>query len=494
MLHPAHLTLMLPFEHEPNTLHTEKEEVLDHCGLLAVLASEDTQLFPLIYPALQLLQTRGYDGAGVCAVTASEHVMEVRGVGKISDVFAAEKMSTHFLNSWEAYLWMLQVRYGTSGEAVVGNAQPLWCEHVSGERALVIHNGQFFESPEERETFLSDTHAFVERLANTPGESWADRIHACLLNERGAFSLVIAPVGAEKELFLARDSRGIRPLAYGMSNSGEWVAASETSALKQLGVEDVQFVAAGEILRLTADGEEIVGWLPMETPAHCSFESVYIMDGGSLAQTPVERDVYAHRYQTGIMLAMQEMADPLGLRPEDIDMVMGIPGTGIAGGEGYAAWMGAEYVQAIVDSREDNERTFMQSDLGSILQKVLGHFNFDADAIRGKRVVLVDDSLVRGNVSLGLVRLLKEVYGATEVHFRVVCPMITNTCHLGVNTRRQEELLAFQKLYDISAMRDAIAADSLRFLNGEGLSMVLGNTDTGNGLCMGCMVGFEHPV
>ncbi len=174
-------------------------------------------------------------------------------------------------------------------------------------------------------------------------------------------------------------------------------------------------------------------------------------------------------------------------------MVIGVPGTGIPGGQAFAEALGLRYAQLIEDkTKQTDQRTFMHADLDSILQKVLDHFDFKAEELRGQRVCLVDDSIVRGNITTGLVRLLKEYYGVREVHIRVLSPRIDKACHFGVNTRDEQRLIARGK--SVEEIRQKIGATTLAYLSAEGLKEALGGSPDAEGFCLGCMANHHPPV
>ncbi|MCX6794286.1 MAG: hypothetical protein NTY06_04260 [Candidatus Gottesmanbacteria bacterium] len=485
----------------PNIESIDREPVIDHCGVVGLLSIQPMELFMIGLAGLKALQTRGQDGAGFCALTSEGAIVNYKAEGMIRDVFSAKVVEK--FRGTQARIFGYQTRYGTNGSFHPENTQPFGAQHeLTGESFFVAHNGEFSTKPGDTDTQTSDTAKFVRTLARTPGDTWETRIREALSSVHGAWSLII---GTRDALFLSRDPRGIRPLSFGFYTHAAtgvtvWAAASETAALRAMGVKTFYDVKPGEILRIDADGVH-----PHEGNneisdadvrlAACTFEGIYIQDGYSLLHQPrIGRDtetvptVDAFREACGRILAQEAP-----ISPDEVDFAIGIPGTGITGGEAYAEALGIPYFQAITDHISDNNpRTFIMADLERILQAVLEHFDFDADALKGKRVVLIDDSIVRGNIMTGLVGLLKEKCGVLSTHIRVLCPMIDKGCHLGLNTRNQVQLIAFREEDDVGRIRQVLGADSLAYLSPDGLKRAFGKkTDE---YCYGCMVGHHPPI
>ncbi|MCX6792262.1 MAG: hypothetical protein NT149_04465 [Candidatus Gottesmanbacteria bacterium] len=479
----------------------EREPVLDHCGIVGIMSSQPLELFQTGLAGLTALQTRGQDGAGFCALTDDGAIVSHKATGMIRNVFTDEVKEKY--RGTIAKVFGYQTRYGTNGSFQPENTQPFSAQHeLSGESFFVAHNGEFSVKPGDSDIQTSDTAKFVRALARTAGETWESRIQEALSHEHGAWSLII---GTNEALFLSRDSLGIRPLSFGFyldpdTGATVWSAASETSALEAMGVKTFYDVKPGEMIRIDPDGAHSLAESPKLSKkgiiyAACSFEGIYIEENSSVLHQPRDSreqintpTVQEFRHACGRILAQEAP-----LSPNEVDLAIGIPGTGIDGGEAYASATAIPYIQAISDLLPQNDpRTFMTADLDTILQKVLEHFNFDADALKGKRVVLIDDSIVRGNIMTGLVRLLKEQYGVRSVHIRVLSPMIDNPCYLGVNTRTKEQLIAYREQDDVERIRNVFGADSLAYLSTNGLKQAFG--DNPNGYCYGCMIGHHPPV
>ena len=479
---------------------SERLPLQDHCGIVAAFASQDTPFFPSALNGLRVLQTRGYDGAGFCALDSLGRVYQHKGIGMVNEVFSQSVQQT--LIPTMARVWICQVRYGTNGGFIPDNVQPFIDYHkLSGEPFMVAHNGQFSASVNEKQTAFSDTQLFTKRLGSALEKTWDDRIVHILQNTRGAWSLAI---GTKDALYVARDPYGFRPLTYGhiwneTKNQFIWVAASETSALDAMGAADIFELLPGGIAKITENGLTLLTKTEKHKRALCIFENIYIHHGAGRAHLPRTNQrairksptVDDIRRRCGKILAREA---PLTYR--DVDIVVGVPGTGIEGGMVYARSLDLPYFQAISDAATNltEQRTFMTADIDSIYQKVLKHFRFDIQSLKNRRVVLVDDSIVRGNIAKGLIFLLKTHYHVPTVHMRVLSPPIDKSCHLGVNTRTNKELIAARLDGDVERIRLEFGAESLAYLSAHGLKEAITGDPKATGFCMGCMAGHRPPI
>lgn len=460
---------------------------------------------------LETEQTRGYDGAGVVALHTDGKMSVLKGTGLITTVFNRESV-----RDWvdlEAETFVMQTRYGTAGNNDVDNVQPFACHsQTDGNPFIFVHNGQFAKDPNHpRDGDRSDSYRFAEELSRAPENSWEQRLIRLQQESRGAWSTIVA---IKNGLFLSRDPRGIRPLVYGQVNNspGVWAAASETTALDAMGVTKPTEVLPGTIVRISTDGAEIIhndqsGF----SPTMCLFEDIYIQEGSSRVLAPRQHPeeirgaiaVDGFRRECGRILAAEAP-----LRTAQVDFIFGVPATGIAGAKKYAAACGLPYFQLVHDrSPKDDQRTFMHANINSIATEVLRHFHIDPlFSLDGRRIGLVDDSLVRGNITRGLISLLRSS-GVAEVHVRILSPMIDKACFLGINTRHNEEMIAFQQRHETDDLSDpaarerlaqrigaAIGADSLAFLSDRGLYEATGRMPAKGGFCLGCMVNHEAPL
>ena len=472
----------------------EVEPLQDHCGIVGIYSVQPAPLLESGYQALLQIQTRGYDGAGALAVFQAGTRMIYKNEGTIREVF-----DTDLRRSWDSRAVkqvILQTRYGTNGSFDFTNLQPFTGlqSHIEQQFAIV-HNGQFSQEINQ-DPYRSDTHHFAKQIEYSKEDSWPSILTTVLKNKTGAWSLIIS---TDEGMYLSRDPQGIRPLYYSqltVNNNTQFLVASETASLKQLGANTFIEVPPGGLVKINDQGvHHLVKPDTTRNLSACSFEGVYLRNQSSQGIKPtVERPtVKDERYYAGQILASEEQVD--WSQKENL-MVIGIPGTAIPGGQGYADALGLEYSQAIEDQAtpEEEQRTFMQAQKEEIYNKVLNHFKFDKDKLKGKEVILVDDSLVRGNISKGIIHLLKKYYGVSKVHFRVLSPPIDDGCHLGVNTRSTEELAWHQFGQSVEGIRLAIGAETLQFLSSQGLAKSMLGVPDYSSLCMGCMNGHSHPI
>ncbi|RJR16377.1 hypothetical protein C4579_00260 [Candidatus Microgenomates bacterium] len=477
----------------------EKEPLKDHCGIVAAFSTDDYPFFETGLKGLRILQTRGYDGAGFCAITKFGKTKTYKGIGMVNEVFSDGKRKN--FASFPAQQWVYQVRYGTQGIVNDANVQPVLLKHRDGDWFCVAHNGQFAKDRNKREEKLSDTVLFAQELARSREASWDERIVTLLQSKRGAWSLVIA---TKNGLYLARDPLGIRPLTYGHlidKKSGELIfcVASETGALEQMGVTDFFEMLPGTIARYNDQGLHILHQDKPHQTALCVFENIYIQHGAGRAHLPRKGNRQINRSPTIDDVRRKSgkiLAREAPIKKSDADIIIGVPGTGIEGGMSFARAVNIPYFQAITDIWDEpyEQRTFMSAKISDIYQKVLDHFHFDAASLKDRSVVLVDDSIVRGNITKGLVYLLKKFYNVHAVHLRILCPPIDKPCHLGVNTRSAKELIAARLSGNIEKISKALGANSLAFLSVSGLKEAMYTPKNKNGFCTGCMSGEQYPI
>lgn len=504
-----------------NIVNKEKEPLQDNCGFVAILSTQEIDAMTAGFAGLYKLQTRGYDGAGVCAIDKDGKVKSHYGEGMITDALggAFEEFSNN-----KSKTWMFQTRYGTNGKTSKDNLQPLVRQSRNGESVTMITNGQY--AYEDDPGGKSDTVQFIEELISLPGKNWDEKISHMHNTIEGAGSTVINVGGST---YIMRDKHGIRPLALGVRarprNTKEvYMVASETAALKAMGVSEFREVMPGEIIKINDEGLTLLQEARSGTPqAPCSFENAYIQNGRSsihrVRQNPYEineeKTSASFRRRTGELLAAKEDQEFLA----NMDFVVGIPGTGIEGGRAYAQAAGIPYIQVIADKRpsELDERTFMQPDIqdkspDEIKETIEKKFVPYTPVIKDKKIVHVDDSVVRGNMGGNLIKLFKRPveeggYGAAEVHLRVLYPPVDKPCHLGISTRKENELLAAKyvdrarleaegltnEIWDetVEKMRQDLGADSLKFVTAEDIYEATGGSHE---MCLGCTIGHEPPV
>ena len=449
----------------------------EECGVIAVYAPEESAS-RLSFFGLFALQHRGQESAGIAA-TNGETIAVHAEMGLVSQVFR----EPDFL-PLSGEMAIGHTRYSTTGRSELCNAQPMLVEGQAGSLALA-NNGNIVNAVQLKEqlqqewgcSFVSttDTEIIAQMLANAPGPCWEERVFQCMRRLEGAYSIVgLTP----DSLIAARDPLGIRPLCLGRRGGG-WIVASESCALDNLGAELVREVDPGEVIVIDSDGLRSAIWPgtgPAKTRALCVFELIYFSRPDSRLDGQL---VHSTRQELGAELAREY--------PVDADLVIGIPDSSTAAAVGYALESGIPFSEGLIKNRYVG-RTFIEPeqrlrDLG-VRQK----FNTLSDVIRGKRIILVDDSIVRGTTTPHVVNLLRRA-GVKEVHMRVCAPPIRHPCFMGVDMASRRELLAANKT--IPEIREIIDADTLGYLSVKGLMKVVGGTS--GGFCDACFTG-NYPV
>ena len=449
----------------------------EECGVIAVYAPKETAS-RLAFFGLFALQHRGQESAGIAA-TSGDAVAVHSDMGLVSQVFR----EPDFL-PLSGEMAIGHTRYSTTGSSELCNAQPMLVNGQSGPLALA-NNGNIINAVQLKEqlqeewgcAFVSttDTEIIAQMMVNASGPCWEERVFQCMRRLEGAYSIVGLTPDA---LIAARDPLGIRPLCLGRRGEG-WVVASESCALDNLGAEFVREVDPGEVVVIDGDGLRSEVWPGVgegRSRALCVFELIYfsrpdsVMDGDS---------VHYKRQAMGAQLAREY--------PVDADLVIGIPDSSTAAAVGYAQESGIPFSEGLIKNRYVG-RTFIEPeqklrDLG-VRQK----FNSLGDVIKGKRIVVVDDSIVRGTTTPHVVGLLRRA-GATEVHMRVCAPPIRHPCFMGVDMASRRELLAANNT--VPEIREFIGADTLGYLSVKGLMKVVGGEQ--GGFCDACFTG-NYPV
>jgi amidophosphoribosyltransferase len=442
------------------------------CGIFGVYAPGE-DVARLTFFALFALQHRGQESAGI-ATSDGKHIQLYSDMGLVSQVFDEDSLSR-----LEGDIAIGHTRYSTTGSSFKCNAQPLVLS--SGEGTLAIaHNGNIINAKHLHEelgyqgyTFhtSTDTEVIANLILSAPGKSWIERIRYAMHRLQGAYSLVLM---TENKLFAVRDPFGVRPLCLGSAN-GHWFVASETCALDHIGADLVREVKPGEIISINQHGvESYTG--KEEKKASCIFEYIYFARPDSMING---RLLYSARLAMGEGLAEEH--------PVDADMVMGVPDSATAAGIGYSRRSGIPLGEGLLKNRYVG-RTFIQPDqrirdLGAKLK-----FNPLPQMLENKRVVVVDDSIVRGTTTPKVIKLLKKA-GAKEVHMRICAPPIRYPCFLGVDMATRWELIASRKT--VPEVRDIIGADSLGYLSIEGLVKAVALPK--DIFCMACFTG-EYPI
>ncbi len=445
------------------------------CGVFGISAP-GMDIARLAYFAIYALQHRGQEAAGIATCdgkTAHIH----KGLGLVSQVFNEDNL--HHL---QGHLGIGHTRYSTTGSPRLNNTQPYILETLDGPLAIG-HNGNLVNAPKLRRELLergvglstsTDSELIIHLLAGARG-TWLQRIRQMMTIAEGAYALTILTRDA---IYGVRDPWGLRPLVLGELENGLAIA-SESCAFATIGARAIREIEPGEIVRIDQDGYEIVQGVPAEKAAFCTFEQIYFARPDSILGG---RLVHRVRQALGRQLAREA--------PAEADIVVPVPDSGTPHAIGFAQESGIVYSEGLIKSRYIG-RTFIQPTDRQRKVGVAMKFNPLPDNLKGQRVVLVDDSIVRGNTSGPLVQLLRDA-GASEVHMRVACPPIRFPCFMGVDMASQSELIAAQK--NLEEIRVYIGVESLSFLSVDGMMSTLRADD---GYCNACFTGsypFDTPM
>jgi amidophosphoribosyltransferase len=453
----------------------------EECGVFGVWAPGE-DVAKLTYYGLYALQHRGQEAAGI-AVSDGRRTVVFKDLGLVSQVFDEQVLS-----SLRGHLAIGHVRYSTTGSTTWENAQPTFRTTATGSGLVLGHNGNLVNTAELREEVSAlsgrqdtrrgevqastDSDLVCELLAATAADIGVEEAAMRLLPRlRGAFSLAFAD---EQTLYAARDRHGVRPLVLGRLERG-WVVASETAALDIVGASMVREVEPGELLAIDADGIRSSRFAAPE-PKGCVFEYVYLARPDT---TISGRGVHAARVEIGRRLAKEH--------PVEADLVIPVPESGTPAAVGYAEASGIPYGLGLVKNSYVG-RTFIQPSQTIRQLGIRLKLNPLRDVIRGKRLVVVDDSIVRGNTQRALIRMLREA-GAVEVHVRIASPPVKWPCFYGIDFASPAELVA--NGLDVDGVRASINADSLGYVSEQGL--IAATEQPANRLCTACFTG-EYPI
>ena len=451
----------------------ESDKPREECGVFAAHLPEPTDMAALCHLGIFALQHRGQESCGICVADGSELRIE-KDMGLVSEVFTEERLDKlRFLGTRTG---IAHTRYSTTGSSLRFNAQPLTVRSNKGLLALA-HNGNFTNAPTIRRQMLdegavfqttNDSEVMINLIARYSHLSLEDATARVMGELNGGFSVVIMDKG---KILALRDRNGVRPLVIG-ELAGGYVFASEPSALHVTGATFLRDVRPGELVVADDKGLHSRQVLKPE-PTPCAFEWIYFARGDGALDGA---DVHAARIRMGEVLARED--------PVEADVVVGVPESGLAAAIGYARASGIPYDMGLYKSPYAG-RTFINPNQRLRDLKVKLKLA-PTGAVAGKRVVLVDDSIVRGTTSGRIVQLLKEA-GALEVHFRVSSPPIRYPCYYGIDTAARKELAAAS--LSVEAIREKIGATSLHYISEAGLSKAVGLTRT----CLACFNG-DYPA
>src|SRR4030095_5843237 len=442
----------------------EDDHPREECGVIGVFAPKE-DVARLAFFGLYALQHRGQEAAGI-AVADGQTISIYKGIGLVSQVFTANTMA-----ELKGHYAIGHTRYSTTGSSLLRNAQPFMIETIHGPLALA-HNGNLVNSAELRNELMqhgvglsssSDTEVMTLMLARNGEGTWEERIKTAMKKWVGAYSLVILTRDC---VYAARDPWGFRPLCIGLLPSGGHAVASETGALQTLGCEAIRDVKPGEVVSLSNSALKVMQALPpMETSAMCVFEHIYFARPD---QTWDGINVHHVRQKLGEELA-REISNGSAQDVQFADVVIPVPDSSIPAAIGFSHVSGIPYNDGFIKNRYVG-RTFIEPTDSLRKRGVALKFNVIRENVLDKRVIMIDDSIVRGNTTGPLIKLLRNA-GAKEVHVAITCPPIAHPCFMGVDMGRHEDLIAHKRTVD--QIREYVGADSLHYLSLDGMMKAL---------------------
>ena len=444
----------------------------DECGVFGIAGHPDAA--NLTYLGLYALQHRGQESAGI-ASSDGKRVSLSRAMGYVADCFDEEK-----LNELSGSLAIGHVRYSTAGESNLVNAQPILIDCSHGEISL-CHNGNIVNAIELRQQLVregsifqtsSDTEVILHLYARSQAVTAEDAIIESVSQIRGAFSIVML---TKEKLIAVRDPHGFRPLAVGRLGDAT-IVCSETCALDLIGATYIRDVEPGEVLVISKSGMRSYKPFAEASPAHCIFEHVYFARPDSYVFGQSVNEV---RTELGRELAREAAVDA--------DVVVPIPDSGVCAALGYAEESGVPFKMGLIRNHYVG-RTFINPQQAIRHFKVKVKLNPVKSILEGKRVLLIDDSIIRGTTSQKIVRMIRAA-GASEVHMRISCPPTISPCYYGIDTPRRSELIASSN--SVEDIREYLNADSLSYLSIEGMLSSVGMR--ARTYCTSCFTG-KYPV
>lgn len=452
----------------------------EECGVFGVFSQEKSDVASTAYYGLFALQHRGQESCGI-VVNDAGLFQVYKDTGLVNDVFSPRILE----GLGEGNMAVGHVRYGTTGGNDRSNAQPIVVNHIKGRMALA-HNGNIVNCEELRRELelegsifstTSDTEviSYIITKERLKAPSIEQAVNRAMERIKGAYSLVIM---SPAKLIAARDENGFRPLCYGKTEDGRYVVASESCALDAVSAKFIRDIKPGEIVIFDKDGvRSIEDHCDKEEGAMCVFEYIYfarpdsVIDGCS---------VHTARMRAGAFLALEH--------PVQADVVIGVPDSGLDAAVGYAKQSGIPYEIGFIKNKYIG-RTFIQPGQKSREDKVKIKLNPIAEVVRGKRVVMIDDSIVRGTTSARIVKLLREE-GAKEIHLRVSAPPFLNPCYYGTDIDSRENLIAAN--HTIEEIAQIIGVDSLGYLSVENAKQIAKGMN-GAKYCTACFDG-KYPT
>lgn len=432
------------------------DHLVDECGLFGVFGHDEAAT--LTYLGLYALQHRGQEGAGIVVSSGDGHLNAHRGVGLVSDVFKA-----HTLARLKGNLSIGHVRYSTFGTSELKNVQPLPVDYARGSMALG-HNGNLVNAKRLREELeedgaifqsTTDSEVIIQLIARSKKERFVDCVVEGLTQVMGAFSILVTN---GVDIVAARDPQGFRPLWLGRLGDAH-ILASETCGIDIINGDWIREIEPGEVLSISPEGLESIRPFEPNMQRSCMFEFIYVARPDS------------HIFGKSVDTVRKQLGRNLSkCAPVDADIVMAVPDSSNPAALGYSHESGIPFDMGFIRNHYVG-RTFIEPDQDIRDFGVRIKLNPARSAIEGKRIVLIDDSVVRGTTAKKIITMLRKC-GAKEIHFRVSCPPIINSCHYGIDTPDREQLIAYNM--SVEEMRDFLAVDSLAFQTLEGLVAATG--------------------
>ncbi|URZ88329.1 amidophosphoribosyltransferase [Floricoccus penangensis] len=458
----------------------EVKSLNEECGVFGVWGHTDASR--VTYFGLHSLQHRGQEGAGIVS-NDEGRLLGYRNLGLLSEVFSDDRTIGKLSGDGA----IGHVRYATAGNGSVDNIQPFLFDFYDGQVALA-HNGNLTNAKSLREELErngaifhsnSDTEILMHLIRRSHKDTFREQLKEALNEVKGGFAYLLM---TKDSMIAALDPNGFRPLSIGQMKNGAYVVASETCALDSVGADFVQFVKPGELVYINDEGITIENYTDDVMPAICSMEYIYFARPDS---NIAGVNVHTARKNMGRALAREAYIDA--------DMVIGVPNSSLSAASGYAEESGIPYELGLVKNQYV-ARTFIQPTKELREQGVRMKLSAVRGVVEGKKIIMVDDSIVRGTTSGRIVRLLKEA-GAKEVHVRIASPPLKYPCFYGIDIQSRHELIAAN--HSIEEIRQYIGADSLSFLSVDGVvdSVGLDYDAPYGGLCMAYFTGdFPTPL
>lgn len=448
-------------------------KINEKCGVFGIYAP-GKKVAEIIFYGLQALQHRGQESAGI-AVSDGENILIFKDLGLVSQVFNEQNIAP-----LQGHIGIGHTRYSTTGMNIWKNSQPLY-RMFKNESFAIAHNGNLINVKEIRNEQIkkginfettTDTEVIASFIESSEKENIEDAIKEATGKIKGSYSLVIL---TKDEVFGIRDPHGFRPLVLG-SLEGSYVIASETCALDIIDAKFIREIDPGEIIVVNKDGMRSQMMLPVDRISMCVFELIYFARPDSYMHN---KNMFEVRHRLGQELAKES--------PADADIVIPVPDSGTPAAIGYSAESKIPYAEGFIKNRYIG-RTFIQPKQETRELSVKLKLNPLRDIIRGKKLVVVDDSIVRGTTSKKIVKMLYNA-GAKEVHMRITCPPLIYPCYYGVDMATRKEFIANHKT--LEDIREFIKVDSLKYLTMDGLVKAVGESK--EKFCFACFNG-EYPV